>query len=107
MKVLKVSRVFLYSSFNPIVRWGLGSQRYAPTALPPENRPGTHGTGGFVGLKAGLDGCGRIAFSGIRSPDRTTRSESLYGQRIFRAMPEANCIELYVVLKPQGRRRMS
>jgi hypothetical protein len=69
---------------------------------PPENRPRTHCTGGFVGLKAGLDGCGRIAFSGIRSPDRPARSESLYGIRTFRAMPAANWMELYVVLMHKG-----
>jgi hypothetical protein len=96
--------VFLYSSFNPNIRWGLGSQSHAPAALPPENRPGT---GGFVGLKAGLDGCGRIALSGIRTPDRPVHSESLYGLRIFRAMPETKGMELYIVLKPQGRRRVS
>jgi len=56
MKALTVSRVFHYSSFNPSVRWGLGSQRHARAVLPPENRLGTHCTGGFVGLKAGLDG---------------------------------------------------
>ena len=107
MKALRVSRGFLYSSFNPKVRWGLGSQRHASAALPPENRPGTHCTGVFVGLKASLDGCGRIAFSGIRSPVRPARSESLYRLRIFRSMAEENCMELYVVLKPQGHRPVS
>ena len=35
----------------------VGSQRHVPRALPPE-RPGTHCTGGWVGRRAGLDGCG-------------------------------------------------
>jgi len=60
-----------------------------------------------VDFKADLDGCGRIAFGGNRSPDRPARNESLYGLRIFRVMPEAKCMELYVVLNPQGCRRMS
>jgi hypothetical protein len=36
----------------------VGGQRLAPAALPPGNRPGTHCTGGWVGPRAGLDGCG-------------------------------------------------
>jgi hypothetical protein len=46
-----------------------------PAALPPEERPGTHYTGGTVGLKAGLDGCGkshpnRDSIPGPSSPHR-------------------------------------
>jgi hypothetical protein len=36
---------------------GVGGQRHAPAALPPGNRPGTYCTGGWVGPRAGLDGC--------------------------------------------------
>jgi hypothetical protein len=36
---------------------GVGGQRHAPATLPRGKRPGTHGTGSCVGLKAGLDGC--------------------------------------------------
>ena len=36
----------------------VGGQRHAPVALPPE-RPGTHCIGGWVGPRAGLDGCGK------------------------------------------------
>ena len=36
---------------------GVDVQRYAPAALPSEKRPGTHCTGGWVGLRVGLDGC--------------------------------------------------
>ena len=36
----------------------MGCQRHAPSALPPEKRPGNHWSGGWVGLRAGLDGCG-------------------------------------------------
>jgi len=38
---------------------GVGGQRHAPAALPPGKRPGTHCTGGWVGPRAGLDGCGK------------------------------------------------
>ena len=36
---------------------GVGGQRHAPAALP-RGRPGIHCTGGWVGPRAGLDGCG-------------------------------------------------
>ena len=34
------------------------SPSYPPAALPLGKRPGTHCTGGWVGPRAGLDGCG-------------------------------------------------
>ena len=34
-------------------------QRHAPAAHYPRERPGTHCTGGWVGLRAGLDICGK------------------------------------------------
>ena len=37
---------------------GVGGQRHAPAALPPGKKPGTHCTGGWVGPRVGLDGCG-------------------------------------------------
>ena len=37
----------------------VGDQRHTPAALPPGKRPGTHCTGGRVGPRAGLDGCGK------------------------------------------------
>jgi hypothetical protein len=37
-------------------RYGVGGQRHVPAALcPGERTPGTHWTGGWVGLRAGLD----------------------------------------------------
>ena len=36
----------------------VGGQRHAPAPLPP-GIPGTHYIGGWVGSKAGLDGCGK------------------------------------------------
>ena len=53
------------------------------TLLPlyPRQRPGTHCTGDWVDPRALLDGCGKISPpTGIRSPDRPVRSESLYRQ---------------------------
>jgi hypothetical protein len=37
---------------------GVGGQRHAPATLPQEGF-GTHCTGGWVGPKAGVDGCGK------------------------------------------------
>jgi len=36
---------------------GMGGQHHAPAALPPGTRPCTHCVGGWVGPRAGLDGC--------------------------------------------------
>ena len=38
---------------------GVGGQRHGPAALPLGKRPGTHFIGGWVGPRAGLDGCGK------------------------------------------------
>jgi len=38
---------------------GVGGQRHALAALPPGKRPGNHCVGGWVGPRAGLDGCGK------------------------------------------------
>ena len=35
----------------------VGGQLHAPAALPPGKRPGTHCIVGWVGPRAGLDGC--------------------------------------------------
>ena len=53
-------------------------QRHVPAVLYLQERPGTHFTGGWVGPRAGLTGAGHLVFTGIRSPDRPARSESLY-----------------------------
>ena len=52
--------------------------RHAPAAPCPRERPGTHCTGGWVGLRTGLDWCGKSRPTGIRSPDRPARRQSLY-----------------------------
>jgi len=56
----------------------MDGERHAPAALPPGNRPGTHCIRGWVGPRAGPDGWGKSRPpTGIRSPDRQARSESL------------------------------
>ena len=52
-----------------------------PRPLYPPERPSTHCTGGWVGRRAGLDGCGKSRPTGIRSPDRPDLSESLHRLR--------------------------
>jgi len=61
---------------------GVGTERHAPAVFPPEKRPSTHCTGGWVGLSDGLDECGiSRPLNGIRSPARPAHSEALYRQR--------------------------
>jgi hypothetical protein len=57
---------------------GVGGQRHAQAALPPGKRAGTHCIGGWVGPSGGLDRSGKSRPTGIRSPDRPVRSQSLY-----------------------------
>jgi hypothetical protein len=49
-----------------------------PRPLYPQERPGTHWTGGWVGPRAGLKLCDKSRPTWIRSPDRPARSQSLY-----------------------------
>jgi len=55
---------------------GEGSVSRPGRSLPRE-RPGTHCTGGWVGPRAVLDRCRKSCPTGIRSPDRPARSQSL------------------------------
>jgi len=53
-----------------------------PRPLYPRERSGTHCIGGWVGLRAGLDRCGKSRPpTRIRFPDSPARSESLYRLR--------------------------
>ena len=65
----------------------MGGQRHDPAVLPRE-RPGTHSIGGWVGPRAGLDGCGKSRPQRDLIPDRPARSESLY--RLSCPGPHAN-----------------
>jgi hypothetical protein len=55
-------------------------QRHALAALPP-GKTRCPFIGGWVYPRAGLDGCGKPRPTGIRSPDRPARWESLYRLR--------------------------
>jgi hypothetical protein len=52
-----------------------------PRPLYPRERLGTHCTGGWVGLRAGLDVCEKSLPHQDRSPDRPTRIQSLHRLR--------------------------
>ena len=61
---------------------GVGGQHLAPTALPAGQRPGAHCTGGWVGRRAGLDGCGKSRLHresnfGPSSPQRVAMPTTL------------------------------
>ena len=56
---------------------GLDGQPHALAALPLGKRTGTLCIGGWMGPRAGLDGCGKFRPIGIRSPDRPARSNSI------------------------------
>ena len=73
---------------------GVGGRRHAPAALLQGKRPGTRYTGGWVGPRDGLDGCGNLAPTGIRSPDPPYHSESLY--RLSYPGPQINMYEEHI-----------
>jgi hypothetical protein len=60
---------------------GVGGQLHAPAALTLGKRPGTHFMGGWWAPGTGWTGAENLAPTGIRSPDRPARSESLYRLR--------------------------
>ena len=77
---------------------GLGGQHHASAALPTGERPGTHCIGAWVGPRPGLEGPGKFAPpTGIRSPDRTARSESLFRPTMDRRFWENSCTPSNVV----------
>ena len=56
----------------------VGGQRHVLAALLPAKRPGI---GGWVGPKICLEGCGKLAPTGILSLDRPGFGEPLYQLR--------------------------
>ena len=85
------STLFLTSALE-----GVRGQRHAPAAPYPRERPGTHFTGGWVGLRAGLDKCGksrshRDSNPGPSSPQAVAIPTALPGpqRRFYQA---ANCV---------------
>ena len=55
---------------------GLGGQCHTLATLPMGKRPSIHGTGGWVGPVASLDGYGKSHPIRIQSPDHPAISES-------------------------------
>jgi hypothetical protein len=61
---------------------GVGGQRHVTAALVLGKRPGTNSTGGWMGPRAGMDGCGKSRPPpGFDSRTVGARSESLYRLR--------------------------
>jgi hypothetical protein len=56
-EAVKAQMVGNYSFFNLGAISVMSGHRYAPAALSPVKRPDTDCTGGWVGPRAGLDGC--------------------------------------------------
>jgi len=52
---------------------GVRDQRHAPGASYPRESPGTHCTGGWVGLRASLDRCGKSRPHRNSTADRPAR----------------------------------
>ena len=52
----------------------MNGQQHAPAAIYPRERHGTNFTGGWVGPRAGLDGCGKSRPHRDSIPDRLARS---------------------------------
>jgi hypothetical protein len=75
--VQRESRGIALFLFKVGARWGWVVSA-TPRPLYSWERPGTDCIGGWVGPKAGLNGCGKSRPIGIRSPDRPACSESLY-----------------------------
>ena len=56
----------------------VSGQQHAPAALYPQERSGTHFTGGWVGPRTGLDGRKNLVPTGIRSRTVQPVAQSLY-----------------------------
>ena len=63
---------------------GVCGQRHAQTVLPRE-RPRTHFIGGWVGTRAGLDGCGKSHRTLGTDPRTVQRVASRYTDRAIPA----------------------
>jgi hypothetical protein len=68
---LEVPKGELKQNFNLGARWWRVVKPTFRSLLPPG-----HFIQGWVGLRAGLDGCGKSRPTGIRSPNRPARSQS-------------------------------
>jgi len=72
-----------------------------PCPLYPQACAGNHCLVGWVGPSAGLDGCGKLAPTGLRYQDRPSRSEYLYRlsypgpQSTYEGIPENTIRDKY------------
>ena len=60
---------------------GLADRCHASAIVPSAKETQYEFSGGWMGTRAGLDGCGMSRPTEIRSPDRPACSESLYRAR--------------------------
>ena len=95
-------REYMYSSTLSLTSGldGVGCQHHALAALPPGKRPGTPCTGGWVGLTAGLDTCGksrprRDSIPGPSSPLGVAIPTEL-SQPIFKLKPNYACVQITI-----------
>ena len=86
--------IYLYSFSNLGVRWK-GVVNATPRPLYPRERLDTHCTGGWVGLRAGLDGCGKSRPTGFY-PRTVQPVASRYTTTIFQPN---NMFDIYVILR--------
>jgi len=56
----------------------MGDKHHTPAALPLGKKPGTYYAGRWVGPRADLKGSGKSRPTGIRTMDRSARSDLLY-----------------------------
>jgi hypothetical protein len=77
MKAQRRRREITLLSFTSALD-GVDGKYHVPAALPPGETLFTHCAGGWVGPRAGLNGCENYPTTGIRLPERPTHSKSLY-----------------------------
>jgi hypothetical protein len=71
----RCSAILSLTSVLEIGGWSMAN----PGCLIPGKRPDTHCIGGWVGPRAGLDGCGKSRPpNGIRQADNPAQCDSLY-----------------------------
>lgn len=78
-----------YPFLNLYPRWGWVVKATLRPLYPLWRNPGSHSTGGGVGLRAGLTGAGNLTANGVWTPNRQARSDSLYrlsyhGRRVMK-----------------------
>ena len=75
---LKQATKGLYSFFNLGASWSRWSTPQPRSLYPPGMRTCILCIGGWVGPRAGLDGCRKLAFFGVRSPYSPAHKKSPY-----------------------------